>query len=719
MSTPATPAGLRNRKGGQDKTPAKNVGPNGSNAASGSNDSAGPGLAGPAFLPAPARAFVGNLRAKYPRATAPTVLVPVVLTLLALFTRLANLGRAPFVVFDEAYFSKYQNYYLINTFYEDLHPPLGKMLLALPGWLLGYKGIYTKGRGKGFDWDGWYPDEFGFIPRRAFCATLGSALVPLAYGTMRELGCSVRGSAMAALAVLADPALNLITRHILLDPLLLFFSALSIYFLARFRRIQRQGAFRRSWWLALAQLGFALGCVSGIKWVGLLTVSVVGMYTVVDLWMLMADRAVSNTAYVLHWIARIALLILLPMSLYLSFYYVHFSLLTKTGVADAQMPPLFQAAQLEGTKLRNQPRSVAYGSEITLRSLAPWGGLLHSHYANYPGTETWGHGSSQQQVTGFHHFDSNNGFSFEKKHGVKPTPGQVDYVKDGDVLRLVHRGTRANVHSHRIPAPLTLSAYEVSGYSGGEDPNDHWKVELLDDVDPTVPLGGNGTVRAITARFRLKHVRTGCYLGYHTVTLPNWGFKQYEIPCFRGEPAKIGSYAEWSVESLKDARLPHQPLPPLPSPFKFPYFLRIFWATQVGMQAINNALIPEPGKQRGSMESDPLEWPLAHASMRLTGWDRQGPRLLLVGNVAVWWGGLAAVVGLAVAAGALTVAWRRGMLEGKMSDADFGQFTFGAVLVCVVGWAVSWRSKRDNWVGKTDFFVSRRCTFCLSSSFAV
>lgn len=250
-----------------------------------------------------------------------------------------------------------------------------------------------------------------------------------------------------------------------------------------------------------------------------------------------------------------------------------------------------------------------------------------------------------------------------------------------------------NLHSHRIPAPLHPTAYEASGYSGGNDPNDHWEIKILSDIDTTPsphdPHNNKSVLRPCTAAFTIRHVRTGCYLGYHTVVLPAWGFKQYEIPCFTDSHQKLGSYAEWSVESVKDGRLPNGQPPKVPSKTSFPYFFKIFWATQVGMKAINDALIPEPGKQKGSMESEPLEWPLAQASMRLTGWDWNGPRLLLVGNVAVWWGGLVAVGLLAVAAALYTVGWRRGLV--KISDTEFGRFMFGGIGVCVVGWLVGFR----------------------------
>ena len=58
--------------------------------------------------------------------------------------------------------------------------------------------------------------------------------------------------------------------------------------------------------------------------------------------------------YVRHWIARIVLLILLPISIYVYCFSLHFTILNMSGTGDAQMSSLFQA-NLEGNSFFSNP----------------------------------------------------------------------------------------------------------------------------------------------------------------------------------------------------------------------------------------------------------------------------------------------------------------------------------------------------------------------------
>ncbi|KAJ3333188.1 Protein O-mannosyltransferase 2, partial [Gonapodya sp. JEL0774] len=315
--------------------------------------------------------------------------IPAILTLLGFATRLWAISWADFVVWDEAHFGKFASHYIQRQFYFDVHPPLGKILLGFSGVIAGYNGTWD------FPSGATYPQELNYGVMRVFCATFGALMVPLAWYTALEMRMGKRAALLAAVMVLWDTSYIAISKFILLDSMLLFFT--SSHDLLTFH----SSPFTESWWYWLTMTGLSLGCVLSVKWVGLFAVAVVGLVTVEDLWRLLGDSKLSMKKYLYHWIARIACLIVLPISVYMFSFKMHFFILNRSGTGDAQMSSLFQAG-LRGIDFDQNPLEVAYGSRITIKNNGPGGGLLHSHIQKYP------KGSEQQQVTCYGHKDSNN-----------------------------------------------------------------------------------------------------------------------------------------------------------------------------------------------------------------------------------------------------------------------------------------------------------------------
>ncbi|KAJ2257077.1 Protein O-mannosyltransferase 2 [Coemansia sp. RSA 454] len=255
---------------------------------------------------------------------------------------------------------------------------------------------------------------------------------------------------MRAGCLCVDNALCTISRFILLDAMLLFFTAMSALSFSGLYKHRLQ-PFTRVWWGWLFATGVVLGLVASSKWVGFFSVGLVGLYTVWELYDIFGQSRTRIRSYALHWSARIVALAVVLLAIYMLCFRIHFRLLYKSGPGDVPMDSLFQAG-LQGTGLANQPMDIAYGSVITLKSAVPGVGLLHSHANTYPD------GSKQQQVTGYTHADQNNNWVVEIMHSQARgnTSETLEFERNGNIVRLVHAGTNRNLHSHAVAAILNF-----------------------------------------------------------------------------------------------------------------------------------------------------------------------------------------------------------------------------------------------------------------------
>lgn len=401
--------------------------------------------------------------------------------------------------------------------------------------------------------------------------------------------------------------------------------------------------------------GASLGCVLSVKWVGLFAVALVGIYTIEDLWDMWGDVRMPKKVYLNHWIARIVCLIILPFSIYVFSFILHFSLLYKSGPGDAQMSSLFQA-NLEGNSMTENPLEVAYGSNLTIKNAGFGGGLLHSHIQTYP------EGSKQQQVTCYHHKDENNHWTIrppreqddEQSYDQPDNPDFIRFLKDGDLIRLTHISTNRNLHSHPVNAPITTGQWEVSCYGTDTvgDTQDNWKVEIVDDFN----YQNKDRIRSLTTRFRLRHERLGCLLTADNTVLPQWGFKQVEVYCDKRNDTE-NPHSMWNVEQHWNTKLPPAPRNAYKSPF-----LRDFITLNVAMWTSNNALTPDPDKV-DILSSEPSEWPLATVGLRMCGWGDKQVKYYLLGNPIVWWLSIGAIFVFCLTTGVYVIRMQRKIFD--------------------------------------------------------
>ncbi|XP_042293703.1 protein O-mannosyl-transferase 2 isoform X5 [Sceloporus undulatus] len=541
--------------------------------------------------------------------------VPLALvTLLSFATRFYRLREPPHICWDETHFGKMGSYYINRTFFFDVHPPFGKMLIGLAGYLSGYDGTFP------FQKPGDKYEHHNYIGMRGFCAFLGSCLIPFCYLTVWELSKSLQAAMLTAAFLIFDTGFITLSQYILLDPILMFFLMGAVFSMVKYNSCANR-PFSALWWFWLCLTGINLAGAMGVKFVGLFVVLFVGLNTVCDLWELLGDLSLSLVTLGKHFLARVLCLILLPLALYTALFAVHFAVLNRSGPGDGFFSSGFQS-RLIGNNLHNVsvPEYLAYGSVVTVKNLRMAGGYLHSHWHLYPE----GVGAQQQQVTAYLHKDLNNLWII-KKHNVNKDHSDpsfpLEFVRHGDIIRLEHKETSRNLHSHQHEAPLTRKHLQVTGYgiNGTGDSNDFWRIEV-------VGRKAGKRIKVLRSQLRLIHLATGCILGSTGKTLPKWGWEQVEVTCTPYQ--KENPNTLWNVEDHINPRLPNISLDVLK-----PSFPEILLESHMVMIRGNSGLKPKENE----VTSKPWHWPINYQGLRFSGINETDYRVYLLGNPVIWW----------------------------------------------------------------------------------
>ncbi|XP_053700812.1 protein O-mannosyl-transferase 2 [Synchiropus splendidus] len=530
---------------------------------------------------------------------------------LSFATRFYRLSEPPHVCWDETHFGKMGSFYINRTFFFDVHPPLGKMLIGLAGYLTGYDGTFP------FLKPGDKYEHHNYLGMRGFCAGLASFLPIFAFQIVLDLSQSLSAALITASLLIFDTGCLTISQYILLDPILMFFIMAAVLCTVKFNQLQHR-PFCSLWWMWMLLTGVSLSGALGVKFVGLFVILLVGLNTVSDLWRLFGDLSLSLMEIFKHFLARVAALILLPLLIYVTIFALHFVVLHKSGPGDGFFSSAFQS-RLIGNNLHNasMPEYLAYGSTITVKNLQIAGGYLHSHWHLYPE----GVGAKQQQVTAYLHKDYNNLWLVHRPSGNDDPSGVPELVRHGDIIKLEHKETTRSLHSHLHEAPLTKKHFQVTGYgiNGTGDKNDLWQIQ--------VSGGQKGDlVKVLRSKVRFLHKASGCVLFSSGKTLPKWGWEQVEVTCSPYLKETLSS--QWNIEDHINPKLPNISLSLLK-----PGFLESLWESHVVMVRGNSGLKPKDNEAN----SKPWHWPVNYQGLRFSGVNETEYRVYLLGNPVVWW----------------------------------------------------------------------------------
>ncbi|KKZ65027.1 dolichyl-phosphate-mannose-protein mannosyltransferase [[Emmonsia] crescens] len=573
----------------------------------------------------------------------------VIMTLLAFATRFANISFPDEVVFDEVHFGKFASHYLQRTYFFDVHPPLGKLLFAFMGWLVGFDGHFL------FEniGDSYIENKVPYVALRAMPAIQGALTIPVVFLIMWESGYSLPACVLSAGLVLFDNAHVAEDRLILLDATLVLAMAVSILCYIRFYKFRHE-PFGRKWWKWLLLTGVALSCVISTKYVGTFTFLTVGAAVLIDLWdLLNVNRpggAISLVQFTKHFAARAVALIIVPFFFYLFWFQVHFAILTKSGPGDDFMSPEFQQT-LSDNAMTSKSVGIQYYDQLTLRH-KDTKTYLHSHTERYPLRYDDGRVSSQgQQVTGYPYNDTNNHWAI-----LPATPFDANdllghTVKNGDFVQLHHVLTDTILLTHDVASPSYPTNQEFTTVSrelaDGERHNDTLFEIKIEKGKPGQEF------KTMSSLFKLVHVPTKVAMWTHTTPLPEWGFKQAEI---NGNKNVQHSSNIWFVEDIpsldpESQRLKMEPRKVKPLPFIVKYI-----ELQRAMFFHNNALTSSH-----PYASEPFQWPFLLRGVSF--WTKNATReqIYFLGNPIGWWLASSLLAVFAGIIGADQLSLRRGI----------------------------------------------------------
>ncbi|KAF4311212.1 Glycosyl transferase family 39 [Botryosphaeria dothidea] len=570
----------------------------------------------------------------------------VVVTLLGFWTRFWGITHPDQVVFDEVHFGKFASYYLQRTYFFDVHPPFGKLLFAFAGWLVGYDGSFL------FEniGDSYVTNKVPYVAYRALPASLGALTVPTVFLIMWESGYSLPACLTATALVLFDNAHVSQTRLILLDATLIFFMALSVLCYIKFYKM-RHLPFSRKWWKWLVLTGVCLSCVISTKYVGLFTFFSIGVPVAFDLWGLLdinrRQGSLSLPDFGKHFAARLTALIVIPFFLYLFWFQVHFSILTRSGPGDDFMSPEFQET-LSDNIMTMSSVSIDYFDAITMRHKETKV-YLHSHPDRYPLRYDDGRISSQgQQVTGYPHNDTNNHWQ------ILPATAPVDKprrVKNGDLVRFRHLVTNTMLLTHDVASPYYPTNQEFTTVDmevgNGERFNDTIFEIKIENGKPGQDFKSMGS------HFKLVHWPTKVAMWTHTTPLPDWAYRQAEI---NGNKNIQQSSNVWYVDEIPTLTADDPRRVQEPRKVKTLPFLRKYFELQRAMFFHNNALTSSH-----PYSSFPISWPFLLRGVSFWTENDTRQQIYFLGNPLGWWLASSLLAVFAGIIGADQLALRRGV----------------------------------------------------------
>lgn len=262
------------------------------------------------------------------------------LIVLAFLTRFLFLSYPSEVVFDEVHFGKFVSAYFSGEYYFDIHPPLGKLLIA------GFCGILGENISFDFEKIGETFNAKSLFILRFLPAFFGSLFIILIYKFILAFGLSKKSAFFGSFLVLFENALLVESKFILTDIFLLFFGFCSLYLFV-LGNSQNDSTKKNYFYLAsgiFAALSFS------VKWTGLSFLGIILFFSLIKILKKISFKKLAK---------NFLFFVLIPFLVYLFIFFLHFQLLPKSGPGNPYMSNAFQKT-LQNNQVNEQIKPLSF-----------------------------------------------------------------------------------------------------------------------------------------------------------------------------------------------------------------------------------------------------------------------------------------------------------------------------------------------------------------------
>lgn len=261
--------------------------------------------------------------------------IPIFLLVFGFVTRFAFIWHPSQVVFDEVHFGKFASAYLTGNYFFDIHPPLGKLLIFISSYILGFNTVLD------FEAIGGQYADTSFIVLRLIPNLFGALLPLCIFFFVRSINGSKIAAFFAGFTIVFENATLVQSHFIFLDSMLLFFGFMGISLFFWYRNHSKKLIY-----LFAAGIFLALGV--SIKWTGLSFFALVWLVSLFDIIRILTAKVGLSKEILM----RVIMLFVVPYYIYMLIFAVHFSLLQQSGPGDVFMSPAFTKT-LQGSSVEH------------------------------------------------------------------------------------------------------------------------------------------------------------------------------------------------------------------------------------------------------------------------------------------------------------------------------------------------------------------------------